>query len=395
VGVTARCLHEERDGVRRMILSQEQAMVQEMARNFAAERLKPFAAEWDRNSTFPREAIAEMGQLGLMGMLVPEKWDGAAADHVSYALAVEEVAAGDGSCSTIMSVHNSVGCMPVLKFGSEEQKERFLKPLARGEQLAAFALTEPSAGSDASAIKTRAQRIGNHYVLNGTKQFITSGENADLVIVFAITDPAAGKKGMSAFIVPTDTAGFRVARVEHKLGLHASDTAHLVFDEMKLTPDLLLGAEGEGYKIALANLEGGRIGIAAQAVGMARAAYEAALAYAKERESFGKTIIEHQAVAFRLADMATQIEVARQMMLHAATLRDAGQPCLKEAAMAKLFASEMAERVCSDAIQIHGGYGYLNDFPVERIYRDVRVCQIYEGSSDIQRLVISRAIAAE
>jgi alkylation response protein AidB-like acyl-CoA dehydrogenase len=378
-----------------MILSQEQAMIQEMARNFAAERLKPFAAEWDRSSTFPREAIAEMGQLGLMGMLVPETWDGAAADHVSYALAVEEVAAGDGSCSTIMSVHNSVGCMPILKFGSAEQKERFLKPLARGEQLAAFALTEPSAGSDASALKTRAQRIGNHYVVNGTKQFITSGENADLVIVFAITDPAAGKKGMSAFIVPTDTAGFRVARTEHKLGLHASDTAHLVFDDMKLTPDLLLGAEGEGYKIALANLEGGRIGIAAQAVGMARAAYEAALSYAKERESFGKKIIEHQAVAFRLADMATQIEVARHMMLHAAALRDAGQPCLKEAAMAKLFASEMAERVCSDAIQIHGGYGYLNDFPVERIYRDVRICQIYEGTSDIQRMVIARAIATE
>jgi butyryl-CoA dehydrogenase len=378
-----------------MILSQEQAMVQEMARNFAAERLKPFAAEWDRSSTFPREAIEEMGQLGLMGMLVPEKWDGAAADHVSYALAVEEVAAGDGSCSTIMSVHNSVGCMPILKFGSAEQKERFLKPLARGEQLAAFALTEPAVGSDASAIKTRAQRVGNHYVVNGTKQFITSGENADLVIVFAITDPTAGKKGMSAFIVPTDTAGFRVARIEHKLGLHASDTAHLVFDDMKLTPDLLLGAEGEGYKIALANLEGGRIGIAAQAVGMARAAYEAALAYAKERETFGKKIIEHQAVAFRLADMATQIAVARQMMLHAASLRDAGQPCMTEASMAKLFASEMAERVCSDAIQIHGGYGYLNDFPVERIYRDVRVCQIYEGTSDIQRMVISRAIAAE
>jgi butyryl-CoA dehydrogenase len=378
-----------------MIVSQEQAMVQETARNFAAERLKPFAAEWDRSSEFPRDAVSEMGQLGLMGMLVPEEWDGAATDHVSYALALEEIAAGDGSCSTIMSVHNSVGCMPILKFGSAEQKERFLKPLARGAQLAAFALTEPSAGSDASAIKTRAERVGNHYVLNGTKQFITSGQNADLVIVFAITDPASGKKGMSAFIVPTDTVGFRVARVEHKLGLHASDTAHLVFDEMKLTPDLLLGAEGEGYKIALANLEGGRIGIAAQAVGMARAAYDAALAYAKERESFGKKIIEHQAVAFRLADMATQIEVARQMTLHAAALRDGGQPCLKEAAMAKLFASEMAERVCSDAIQIHGGYGYLNDFPVERIYRDVRVCQIYEGSSDIQRMVISRAIAAE
>ncbi len=357
-----------------MILSDEQAMVRETARDFAAERLKPFAAEWDRGSIFPREAIAEMGRLGLMGMLVPEAWGGAASDHVSYALALEEIAAGDGSCSTIMSVHNSVGCMPILKFGSAEQKERFLKPLARGDQLAAFALTEPSAGSDASAIKTRARRVGNHYVLDGTKQFITSGENADL---------------------PTTTPGYRVARVEHKLGLHASDTAHLVFDEMALTPDLMLGREGEGYKIALANLEGGRIGIGAQAVGMARAAYEAALDYAKQRQSFGKAIIEHQAIAFRLADMATQIEVARQMVLHAAALRDAGQPCLKEAAMAKLFASEMAERVCSDAIQIHGGYGYLNDFPVERIYRDVRICQIYEGTSDIQRLVISRAIAAE
>jgi butyryl-CoA dehydrogenase len=378
-----------------MIFSQEQAMVREMARNFATSRLKPFAAEWDRSQTFPREAIEEMGQLGLMGMLVPERYDGAAADHVSYALAVEEIAAGDGATSSIMSVHNSVGCMPVLHFGSAEQKERFLRPMARGEKLAGFALTEPGAGSDASAIKTRARRQGNHYILEGTKQFITSGRNAAFIIVFAVTDASAGKKGISAFIVPTDTPGYRVARLEHKLGQRASDTAQIVFEEMTLTPDLLLGQEGEGYKIALANLEGGRIGIAAQAIGMARAAYEAALAYAKERQSFGKPIIEHQAVAFRLADMATQIEVARQMMLHAACLRDAGQPCLKEAAMAKLFASEMAEKVCSDAIQTHGGYGYLNDFPVERIYRDVRVCQIYEGSSDIQRLVISRAIAAE
>src|SRR6266478_2237520 len=367
--MTARRCHGDFSamGYNAMILSDEQAMVRETARDFAAERLKPFAAEWDRGSVFPREAIAEMGRLGLMGMLVPEAWGGAASDHVSYALAVEEVAAGDGSCSTIMSVHNSVGCMPVLKFGSAEQKERFLKPLARGEKLAAFALTEPSAGSDASAIKTRAQRVGNHYVVNGTKQFITSGENADLVIVFAITDPAAGKKGMSAFIVPTATPGFKVARLEKKLGLHASDTAHLVFDEMALTPDLLLGAEGEGYKIALANLEGGRIGIAAQAVGMARAAYEAALAYAREREAFGRPIIEQQAVAFRLADMATQIAAARGLVLDAAALRDAGEPCIKEASMAKLFASEMAERVASDAIQIHGGYGYVADFPVERI----------------------------
>jgi butyryl-CoA dehydrogenase len=326
---------------------------------------------------------------------VPEDYDGAATDHVSYALALEEIAAGDGSCSTIMSVHNSVGCAPLLKFGTEEQKQRFLRPMAKGEMLAAFCLPEPEAGSDASAIKTRAKRAGNRFVLNGTKQFITSGEHAKVAIVFAVTDPDAGKKGISAFIVPTHTAGWRVAKREHKLGQRASDTAQIVFDEMELTPDLLLGEEGQGYRIALANLEGGRIGIGAQSVGMARAALQAAIAYAKERRSFGVPIAEHQAVAFRLADMATRIEAARQLVLHAAALRDAGSPCLKEAAMAKLFASEMAERVCSDAIQIHGGYGYLEDFPVERIYRDVRVCQIYEGTSDIQRLVISRQVLAE
>ena len=378
-----------------MILSQEQAIIRDMARSFANERLKPFAAEWDRAARFPAEAVGEMGQLGLFGMLVPEAYDGAATDHVSYALALEEIAAGDGSCSTIMSVHNSVGCAPLLKFGTPAQKERFLRPMARGEMLAAFCLTEPEAGSDASAIRTRARRAGNRFVVTGTKQFITSGEHAKVAIVFAVTDPTAGKKGISAFIVPTDTAGWRVAKREHKLGQRASDTAQIVFEEMELTPDLLLGEQGEGYRIALANLEGGRIGIGAQSIGMARAALEAATAYAKERKSFGVVIAEHQAVAFRLADMATQIEAARQLVLHAAALRDAGTPCLKEASMAKLFASEMAERVCSDAIQIHGGYGYLNDFPVERIYRDVRVCQIYEGSSDIQRMVISRAIAAE
>lgn len=378
-----------------MHLTESQVLIRDTAREFARERLAPFAAEWDRDSTFPREAIAEMGALGFMGMLVPEEWGGAGADHVTYALAIEEIAAGDGSCSTIMSVHNSVVCMPILKFGTQEQKERFLKPLARGTMLGAFCLTEPQAGSDAAAIKTRARRDGNHWVLSGTKQFISSGSNADLAIVFAVTDPAKGRKGISAFIVPTNNAGWIVARVEHKLGQKASDTCQIVLDELRLTPDLMLGEEGEGYRIALANLEGGRIGIAAQAVGMARAAYEAALGYAKARESFGKKIIEHQAVAFRLADMATQIEAARHLVLNAARLRDAGEPCLTEAAMAKLFASEMAEKVCSDAIQIHGGYGYLSDFPVERIYRDVRVCQIYEGTSDIQRLIISRAIAKE
>jgi butyryl-CoA dehydrogenase len=377
-----------------MLLTEEQSLIRDTARQFAREQLAPHAAEWDRDARFPKEAIAAMGELGLMGMLVPPEWDGAGADHVSYALSLIEVAAGDGACSTIMSVHNSVGCMPILKYGSAEQKERFLKPMARGEMLGAFCLTEPQAGSDAAAIKTRAERDGNHYVLNGVKQFITSGKNGDVAIVFAVTDPDKGRQGISAFIVPTDTAGYRVASVESKLGQKSSDTCQIVFEDLRLTPDLLLGEEGQGYRIALANLEGGRIGIAAQSVGMARAAYEAALAYARERQSFGKPILEHQAVAFRLADMATQLHGAELMVLEAAALRDAGRPCLKEAAMAKLQASEMAEKVCSDAIQIHGGYGYLSDFPVERIYRDVRVCQIYEGTSDIQRLIIARQIAA-
>ena len=378
-----------------MQLTEEQTLIRDTARAFAREQLAPKAAEWDREARFPREAIAEMGRLGFLGMVVPEEWDGAGADHVAYALAMIEVAGGDGACSTIMSVHNSVACMPILKYGTPEQKERFLRPLARGEILGAFCLTEPQAGSDASALETRAEKVGNHYVLNGVKQFITSGQNAGLAIAFAVTDPAAGKKGISAFIVPTDTPGYRVAGVEKKLGQRASDTCQIVFEDLKLTPDLLLGQEGEGYRIALANLEGGRIGVASQSVGMARAAYEAALAYAKERKSFGRPIIEHQAVAFRLADMATRIHAAELMALDAAALRDSGRPCLKEAAMAKLFASEMAERVCSDAIQVHGGYGYVADFQVERIYRDVRVCQIYEGTSDVQRLVISRQIAAD
>jgi butyryl-CoA dehydrogenase len=375
-----------------MRLTEEQTMVRDMARAFAQDRLAPTAAERDRSGAFPKAELAEMGTLGLLGMLVPEEFDGAATDHVAYALAIEEIAAGDGAVSTIMSVHNSVGCMPILKFGTAEQKERFLKPMARGEQLGAFCLTEPQAGSDASAIKTRARRDGDHWVLNGTKQFITSGANADVAIVFAVSDPDAGKKGLTAFIVPTDTPGYTVARTEDKLGQHCSDTCQILFEDCRIPADLTLGAEGAGYKVALANLEGGRIGIASQSVGMARAALDHAVRYAQERQSMGVPIIQHQAVAFRLADMATRVEAARQLVLHAASLRDAGVPCMKEAAMAKLFASEMAEKVCSDAIQVHGGYGYLNDFPVERIYRDVRVCQIYEGTSDIQRLVISRAL---
>ncbi|WP_213908677.1 acyl-CoA dehydrogenase [Stutzerimonas nitrititolerans] len=373
-----------------MLLNEDQTSIRDMARQFARERLKPFAATWDREHRYPAEAIAEMAQLGFFGMLVPEQWGGSDTGYIAYALALEEIAAGDGACSTIMSVHNSVGCVPILRFGNEEQKRRYLTSLASGAQIGAFALTEPQAGSDASSLRTRARRDGDGYVINGAKQFITSGRHAGTVIVFAVTDPDAGKRGISAFIVPTDTPGYQVVRVEDKLGQHASDTCQLAFEDMRVHRSQRLGEEGEGYRIALANLEGGRIGIAAQAVGMARAAFEAARDYARERAAFGKPIVEHQAVAFRLADMATQIAVARQMVLHAAALREAGQPALVEASMAKLFASEMAERVCSAAIQTLGGYGYLQDFPVERIYRDVRVCQIYEGTSDIQRLVIAR-----
>ncbi|HEV7371841.1 acyl-CoA dehydrogenase family protein [Arenibaculum sp.] len=378
-----------------MLITETQQMVRDMARQFAQERLAPTAAERDRTGSFPAAELREMGELGLLGMVVPEEWGGSGTDAVSYALAIEEIAAGDGAVSTIMSVHNSVGCAPVLKFGTDEQRERYLRRLAGGEMIAAFCLTEPQAGSDASALRTRARRDGDHYVLDGTKQFITSGSTAGVAVVFAVTDPGAGKKGITAFLVPTDTPGYQVARIEDKLGQRCSDTAQIVFEGCRVPASLRLGEEGQGYRIALANLEGGRIGIAAQSVGMARSAYEHALRYARERTSMGSPIIQHQAVAFRLADMATRIEAAHQLVLHAAALRDAGVPCLKEAAMAKLYASEMAEKVCSDAIQIHGGYGYLEDFPVERIYRDVRVCQIYEGTSDIQRLVISRQIAAE
>jgi len=376
-----------------MILDEQQTMIRDTMHAFARERLAPFAAEWDRSSTFPRDALRQLARLGAFGMTVPEAYGGAGLDYVSLALALEEIAAGDGATSTIVSVQNSVVCGPILAFGDEAQKERYLKPLASGEWLGCFCLTEPHVGSDAAAIRTTATRAGGDWVLNGVKQFITSGRNAQVAVVFAVTDRQAGKKGISAFIVPTDTPGFLVTRIEDKMGQHASDTAQIAFESCRVPAANLLGREGEGYRIALANLEAGRIGIAAQSVGMARAALEAALRYAKEREAFGKPIIEHQAVNFRLADMATRIEAARQLVLHAASLRDAGRPCLKEASMAKLFASEMAEQVCSDAIQIHGGYGYVADFPVERIYRDVRVTQIYEGASDIQRLVIGRALA--
>ncbi|MGH8799147.1 MAG: acyl-CoA dehydrogenase family protein [Casimicrobiaceae bacterium] len=379
-----------------MLLNESQQMVRDTLRTFAQQRLAPFAAAWDRAHTFPRDALRELAALGACGIVVPEAYGGAGLDYVSLAVALEEIAAGDGATSTIVSVQNSVVCGPLLAFGTAAQKERYLKPLASGASIGCFCLTEPHTGSDAAAITMRAELVhggdGSHYLLNGTKQFITSGKHADVALVFAMTDRSAGKKGISAFIADTDTPGYDATRVEDKLGQRASDTAQIVFRDCRVPAANLLGREGEGYRIALANLEAGRIGIAAQAVGMARAAFEAALSYARERTSFGKPIAEHQAVNFRLADMGTQIEAARQLTWHAAALRDAGQPCLKEASMAKLFASEMAERVCSDAIQIHGGYGYVTDFPVERIYRDVRVCQIYEGTSDIQRLVIGRAL---
>ena len=377
-----------------MILTQEQEMIRDSMRAFARDHLLPHAARWDRERTFPREALKGLGALGAMGMTVAEEWGGAGLDTMALVLALEEIAAGDGATSTIVSVQNSLACGITARFGSVAQKERYLKPLARGEMLGCFCLTEPHVGSDAAAIRTRAVRDGESWVLDGVKQFITTGKEGDIAIVFAVTDPSAGKRGMSCFLVPTSTPGYIVSHIEEKLGQKASDTAQIVFENCRIPADHLLGEEGEGYRIALSNLEAGRIGIAAQSVGMARAALEAAIRYANEREAFGKPIVEHQAVAFRLADMATQLEASRQMVWHAASLKDAGRPCLKEASMAKLFASEAAERICSDAIQIHGGYGYTVDFPVERIYRDVRVTQIYEGASDIQRLVISRQLVA-
>ena len=374
-----------------MILTEEQEMIRATARDFSRAQLAPHAAEWERAATFPRQALREMGKLGFMGMTVPPEWGGAGTDYVAYALALEEIAAGDGATSTVMSGHNSVGCMPILDYGTDVQKERYLRPLASGEKLCAFCLTEPHSGSDASALKSMAQLRGGRYVLNGTKQFITTGKNADVALVFARTEPGGGKRGISAFIVETAWPGYRVGRVERKMGQNASDTCEIHFENLEIPVENRLGEEGEGYRIALANLEGGRIGIAAQSVGMARAAYELALVYAKEREAFGRPIIGHQAVAFRLAEMVTKIEASHQLVLHAAALRSAGRPCLVEASMAKLFASEMAEQVCSDAIQTFGGNGYIEDYGVERIFRAVRVAKIYEGSNDIQRLVISRS----
>ena len=375
-----------------MPLGEQHRLLRESVRKFAHERLAPNAPHWDRDKRFPSEEVAALGAMGLFGVAIPEEWGGAAMDFTACAIACEEISAGDGATCTIVMVTNLVANI-LLGYGNDAQKKEFLVPIAQGKALGAFCLTEPHAGSDASAITTRAERSGSHYVLNGVKQFITSGKTADVAIVFAVTDREAGKKGISAFVVPTSTPGYTVARIEDKTGQRASDTAQIVLENCRVPAANLLAQEGGGYRIALANLESGRINVAAQATGMASAALEAALAYARERKSMGKVLLEHQAVNFRLADMATGIEASRQLYLHAAQLRDAVEPCLKEASMAKLFASETAEKVCSDAMQVHGGYGYVSDFPVERIWRDVRVTQIYEGASDIQRLVIGRALS--
>jgi butyryl-CoA dehydrogenase len=376
-----------------MLLSEDHRAVQDAVRGYVQDNIAPHAAAWDKTHHFPKDELRGLAALGCYGVAVPTEWDGAGLDYLALAIILEEIAAGDGATSTVVSVNNCPVCSILMAWASDGQKAQWLKPLARGEMLGAFCLTEPHVGSQADGLKTTAVKDGDAYVLNGVKQFITSGKNGDVAIVMAVTDKAAGKKGISAFIVPTSTPGYTVARIEDKLGQHASDTAQVIFEGCRVPLANLLGQEGQGLKIALSGLEGGRIGIASQSVGMARAAFEAALKYSKERVAFGKPIFEHQAVQFRLADMATQIEAARQLIHHAASLKDAGVPCLKEAAMAKLFASEMAERVCSAAIQVFGGYGYVSDFPVERIYRDVRVCQIYEGTSDVQKILIGRALA--
>ena len=384
----------ETSGMREMELTEEQKMIRNMARNFAQSEIAPHADEWERDGTVPKSVLRQMGQLGLMGVLVPEEWGGAGADFVSYALALEEISAAHAATSLFMSLNNSPNGLALVKYGTDAQKEAFLRPTAQGEMQAAFALTEPHTGSDASNLKTRAEKVGNKWVINGSKQFISSGESGDWCLIFAVTDPDAGKKGISAFLTPTDAAGYEVVAKEDKMGQRASDLCQLTFDNLEVPPDMMLGEEGQGYRIALENLTTGRIGIAAQSTGIARAALECARDYAKEREAFGQVIMEYQAVSHRLADMATQVEASHHLLLHAARLYDADGGGLVEASMAKLFASEMAEKVCSDAVQTLGGYGYVGGFPAERYYRDVRVCKIYEGTSDVQRMLIARSLAA-
>ncbi len=387
---------EQTDGGEQVMeLTQEQTMIRDMARDFATTEIAPNAEEWESAGTVPRDVLEKMGQLGLLGVVIPEEYGGAGSDFISYTLALQEIAAGDAATSLFMSLNNSPNGLALLKYGSENQKDRFLRPMAAGKMLSAFCLTEPHAGSDASNLKTTARKVGNRYVVNGHKQFISSGATADIAILFASTDPEAGKKGISAFITPTDAVGYTVLARESKLGQKANDLCQIAFEDLELTPDMMLGEEGEGYRIALANLTSGRIGVAAQSIGIARAAFACARNYALERESFGKRIIEHQAVGHRLADMATSIEAAHHLAMHAAGEFDGGAPAITEASMAKLFASEMAEKVCSDAVQTLGGYGYVAGFPAERYYRDVRVCKIYEGTSDVQRMLITRSLATD
>lgn len=375
-----------------MLLTQEQLLIQESARALANKAIRPFATKWANEKIFPQDALVALAQAGFLGMLIPQSWGGSEIDYISYVTVIREIAKADGALSTIVSVHNSVAMLPILNYGNEEQKKQFLLAMAKGEKLGAFCLSEPQAGSDAANLQTKAMRQGDEFILNGVKQFVTSGKHADIAIVFAVTDTSQKQHGISAFIVPTNTKGYQVAKIEHKMGQHASEIAQIVLDDCRIPLSYQLGALGEGYKIALSNLECGRLGIAAQAIGMAEEAFELSLLYAKERKTFGKFLYEHEAISFRLADMATELEAAKQLLLHAAHLRDQHLPCLKEASMAKLFASEVAEKICRQAIQIYGGYGYLADFPLERIYRDVRVTSIYEGTSDIQRLIIGREL---
>ena len=375
-----------------MILTEDQRMVRDMAQEFAQNELAPHAAAWDKACALPDAVITKMGELGLLGMVVPEEWGGTYTDYVAYALAVEEIAAGCASCSTLMAVHSSVGCAPILRYGNDEQKQTWLRDLATGKKIGAFCLTEPQAGSEAHNLKTRAVLENGKWIINGNKQFVTNGQRAAMAIVFAVTDPDLGKKGISAFIVPTKSPGCIVNKPEHKMGIRASDTCAITFDNCAIPEGNLLGQRGEGLRIALSNLEGGRIGIAAQAVGIARAAFDAAVAYAKERKQFDKPIAQHQSIANMLADMHTRLNAARLLTLHAAALRTQGVACLSEASQAKLYASETAEFVCTKAIQIHGGYGFLEDYPVERHYRDARITQIYEGTSEVQRMVIARSL---
>lgn len=374
-------------------LSEEQRMIRDMARDFAKAELAPHAEAWEKAGWLDDAMLKNMGELGFLGMVVPEEWGGSYIDYTSYALAVEEVSAGCASTGAVMSIHNSVGCAPIMNWGTQEQKQQWLPDLAAGKVLACFCLTEPQAGSEANNLRTKALEDGDHWVLNGSKQFISNAKRAGLAIVFAVTDPELGKKGLSAFLVPTDTPGFEVERMEQKMGLRASDTCAVSLINCRIPKENMLGPRGKGLALALSGLEGGRLGIAAQAIGIARAAFEAALIYSRERVQFGKAIAEHQSIANMLADMHMQINAARHMMLYAARLRTAGQPCLSEASQAKLFASEMAEKVCSMAIQVHGGYGYLEDYAVERHYRDARITQIYEGTSEVQRMLIARQLA--